>query len=388
MTSSLQVLHICSDFAKQRVYRELVAHLEGLGVGQFIYVPVRSAAEIDVNRQDDLERVQYRYSHVLRPWHRLLFRCKIRRVVQDLLEAVDPARFDLVHAHFLYSDGGAALTLAQRFGLPYLVAVRNTDVNVFMRYRPDLRWRCWDVVQQAEYLVFITPKYLDLLLSRAPASIRQSVIDKARVIPNGLSKFWIDAIDHAPRARAESVLRLLYVGDLSRNKNVIASMEATRLLNEQRAATLTVVGGGGDGESAVDSLLATGRYPFVTRAGRVEDPAKLLAIYREHDVFVMPSFRETFGVAYIEALSQGLPIVFARGQGVDGYFEPHTVGEAVDPAEVSSIRDAVLAIADRLAAVRPRCSAAAQSFAWPGIAQRYVDLYRAISAKTGSVVGR
>jgi glycosyltransferase involved in cell wall biosynthesis len=318
-----------------------------------------------------------------------MFRSKIRRVVKDILSIVDPSSFDLAHAHFLYSDGAVARVLHERFGLPYIVAVRNTDVNVFMRFRPDLRWRCWDIVAHARHVVFLSPAYLDVLLRRAPTSVRANLAEKARVIPNGLSSFWMDQRhDETRKVRDDDVLKLLYVGELSKNKNIVTSITAAALLNRERPTTLTLVGAGGDAESAIDAVIASGKYPFVSRLGRVDDPSKLAAIYRDHDVFVMPSFRETFGVAYIEALSQGLPIVFSRGQGVDGYFEPRSVGEPVDPHDVGSIRQAISSLAENLHARRARCVAAAGAFAWPGIAESYVGLYRAISVKASSAKDR
>jgi glycosyltransferase involved in cell wall biosynthesis len=108
----------------------------------------------------------------------------------------------------------------------------------------------------------------------------------------------------------------------------------------------------------------------------------LAAIYRAHDIFVMPSFRETFGVAYIEALSQGLPIVFTRGQGVDGYFEPGTVGEAVNPHDAEALKAAILGLAERLDERRSLCVAAAKAFDWQRIAREYVELYQAGSTGT------
>ena len=45
MTSAPAVLHLCSDYAKQAIYSELVSRLDGLGVRQCVYVPVRSRSE-------------------------------------------------------------------------------------------------------------------------------------------------------------------------------------------------------------------------------------------------------------------------------------------------------------------------------------------------------
>jgi glycosyltransferase involved in cell wall biosynthesis len=372
----LKVLHLCSDYAKQHVYRELVAHLDVRDVEQFVYVPVRSVGEIGVNRDDGLRRTTYRFSHVLRLWHRLLFRTKIDAVARDLVAHTDPSRFDLVHAHFLYSDGAVALKLRERFGVPYVVAVRNTDVNVFMRYRPDLARTCWRIVAGAANVVFITPAYLDVMLSRAPLALRAELKRKARIVPNGVAPFWIEnAPPERPAARDGDTLKLLYVGDFSRNKNVLTTIRVAARLCEERPTTLTLVGGGGDGEREVDALLATGRHPFVERQPRVADRVALANIFRSHDIFVMPSFSETFGVVYLEALSQGLPIVYTRRQGVDGYFATGTIGAAVDPHDVDALRGAVLDLAARLPGARRECVAAVQPFAWPKIAARYAELY-------------
>jgi glycosyltransferase involved in cell wall biosynthesis len=383
--AGFRVLHICSDYAKQHVYRELVSHLDALAIAQFVYVPVRTQAELGVNRDDGLQLTSYRFAHVLRPWHRVLFRTKVRTVLRDLLGHIDPGAIDLVHAHFLYSDGAVALKLHERYGLPYVVTVRNTDVNVFMRLRPDLSRLCWSIVANARNVVFITPAYRDLLLQRAPPAVRAHLERAARIVPNGVASYWLEqAPTRLPTRHAGEPLKLLYVGDFSRNKNLVTTIRAARDLSASLPTALTLVGGGGDGEREVDALLETGAYPFVKRLARVEERDKLAEIYRTHDVFVMPSFRETFGVVYIEALSQGLPIVHTRGQGIDGYFERGTVAEPADPSDVLSVRRAVSRVSTRLDAVRAACVQAARAFGWPSIARTYSDLYRDAIADGGS----
>ena len=42
---------------------------------------------------------------------------------------------------------------------------------------------------------------------------------------------------------------------------------------------------------------------------------------KEHQIFAMPSFNETFGLVYIEALSQNLPILYTKSEGIYKYFE-------------------------------------------------------------------
>ena len=179
--------------------------------------------------------------------------------------------FDLVHAHFLYSDGAVALRTLRAAGVPYIVAVRNTDVNVFMRLRPDLFKRCCEIIDNAQRVIFITPTYVDLMLARLPESIGKGLQQKVCVVPNGLGQFWLrSAALSAPPSRDR--LKLLYVGDFSRNKNIANTIRAAALLARERKVGLTLVGAGGDGEVKIERLLAGGAYPFVSRLGRIDDP--------------------------------------------------------------------------------------------------------------------
>lgn len=374
-----KVLHICSDFARQSIYDQLVTHLDELGIEQLVYVPVRTQAELEAGRNRNLVRTRFRFAHVLRPAHRVFFNAKVRRVYDDVIAHGDPKAFDLVHAHFLYSDGAVALRIFRASGIPFVVAVRNTDVNVFMRLRPDLLRVCCEIIEQAQRVIFITPSYLEPVVARLPRLVGAALRRKAVVVPNGVAPFWLDA-EPAPFPVLGEQLRLLYVGDFSRNKNVANTIRAAALAARSRPVRLTLVGAGGNGEATVSTMLASGAYPFVIKLGRIDEPRRLLDIYRQHDIFVMPSFRETFGLVYLEALSQGLPIVYSRGQGVDGYFEPHTVAEAADPHDPVDINAAISSVSERLDAIRPACRASIGPFSWPRIARTYADIYRAVSS--------
>jgi glycogen synthase len=50
----------------------------------------------------------------------------------------------------------------------------------------------------------------------------------------------------------------------------------------------------------------------------------------------MPSKRETFGLVYIEALSQGLPVLYTENQGIDELFNA-AVGLATNPNKIKNI---------------------------------------------------
>ncbi|MCU0337083.1 MAG: glycosyltransferase, partial [Sediminibacterium sp.] len=109
------------------------------GIRQTIYVPVRSAAEIGKYDIVDIPNITLIYAHILQKKHRFLYYTKIKAIYKDLVKKVDSEEIDLIHAHFLFSDGGVALKLKQNFGIPFVTAVRNTDINIFFKYMFHLR---------------------------------------------------------------------------------------------------------------------------------------------------------------------------------------------------------------------------------------------------------
>lgn len=366
----MKVLHIAGAFGQHPLYAQLVSHLSKHLDTQFIFAAVRSAGEASRKPVEISRNVECELQHILKPRHRVLFRTKVRMIKSAICGRVDPSAFNLVHAHTLYSDGAVALLLKQQFGLPYVVAVRNTDVNVFMRWRPDLSKIGQRVLREAVQVVFLSPAYRINLLSRLDRALRRSVEQNSVVLPNGLDPFWCSLAECNARTRRE--LRLLYVGDASPNKNISTMLRAVSLLAKRSTVELTLVGSGGSERRVRDWVE---KHDFARHLGRIDDREKLRSIYREHDIFVMPSFRETFGVVYLEALSQGLPVVHSRGQGVDGFFRPGTISEAVDPGNPSSIAAGIEMLVDRLDRVRPMAIAEARKFCWTHIAKAYAELY-------------
>lgn len=374
------IFHICSDYARQALYQQLLRALARHPVRQFMYVPVRTFAEVGVGRIEDDSSIAFRFEHVLRPYHRVFFRTKIRRTLCDVSAHTPVSEYELIHAHFLYSDGALALQLKRKFNRPFIVNVRNTDLNYFMRYRLDLAGTRDEILREASNVVFLSPAYRDAFLARLRNPMAAVVRDKAVVIPNGLHEDWFTN-DQSDDREAGSPLRLLYAGDFTQNKNVAGIISALELIRKQLPATLTIVGGGGDKNEATAQLIESSRASGVTYLGRIQDRNRLRSIYREHDIFVMPSFRETFGLTYLEALSQGLPIVHSIGQGVDGHFEPGTVAAAVDPDKPASIASGVLELVSRLPTIRRTCRREVARFSWDAVADAYFRKYEQMLCK-------
>jgi D-inositol-3-phosphate glycosyltransferase len=99
-----------------------------------------------------------------------------------------------------------------------------------------------------------------------------------------------------------------------------------------------------------------GVEPYVTLTGQVEDIPSYLGVT---DILISPSVAESFGIAIIEAMAAGVPVVAVRAHGPNEIIEAGRTGLLVDSGAPESIAEgAASLIEDR--DLRERFSAAAR----------------------------
>ncbi len=373
----MEVLHICNAFSNHSLYKELFLHLDQEDLIQYVYQPIRNENEKYINDIVNNPRIQVYYDYFLKNYHRLLFRLKIRLVHQRIVGRYDIKSIDLIHCHFLFSDGAVALKLKQKFSVPYIVTVRNTDVNTFFKHMPHLRRKGVEILLNASKIIFITPSYADAVLSKyIPQKFHAAVKAKTKILPNGVDDFWHQNKAALPKVTTENQ-SVLYVGDFSSNKNVISIIEAVEQLNnEGHKIKLNLVGGENFGP--VMKRIKQSNPDIVHYFERTNDKNVLIKHYQDNDVFVMPSLRETFGTVYLEAMSQGLPIIYTKGQGVDGYFNENPCGYAVNPNDIEEIKVGIVNAFINIEFLSKNALVHIDKFSWNIIADEYRKIYSSI----------
>lgn len=298
----------------------------------------------------------------------------------------DLKEVDMIHAHTLFSDGVGALKAYQKHQIPYIIAVRNTDINIFWKYFPHLRPLGKKVLKNASQIVFINQSYRDTLLQKLSVGQQRSVKEKSVIIPNGVSSFWLST-QCKPKIYAGDSLSFIYVGDYSVNKNVPLVIDVLKYIALKKGGLpvqLNLIGGGSArGRSEIDSKIAQAmkqnKLPNleIIEHGRVSSKEALAKLYRSSDFFIMLSKRETFGLVYIEAMSQGTPIIYTEGQGVSSFFEKFEVGIPVTLKEVSfsTILENIEGALEDYSSISENCIVKAQSFDWQDIADQYLKVY-------------
>ena len=362
------VLHICPSLPDTTLYFDLITELSDQDIAQIVYVPLSSDKKFGIN-QIDKDNVKTIYSNCFTQLDRFIYYTKRNKIFKDIENKVEIEDVDLVHAHYLFSGGGVALKLKQRYNKDYIVAVRNTDINFFWSKMPHLRRNAYKILKNASKIIFISPssknKFLNKLL---PSRISNLITDKCIVIPNGLNHYWYDNLE-IERHILNDELRVIYAGSLDKNKNILKVLSVVEELRKSINIVISVIGKG--------SLYKTIQNMSKNKKWLTLKPwmnkEELLEEYRRSHLFVMPSTHETFGLVYLEALSQGLPIVHSIDQGIDGYFDDSNFVFKVDPLDQENILQVIKSIKKNYNDINYDIDL--DKFRWSKIAEQYQEIY-------------
>jgi glycosyltransferase involved in cell wall biosynthesis len=144
--------------------------------------------------------------------------------------------------------------------------------------------------------------------------------------------------------------RLLFVGYLRHEKGINDLLDAFELIRAKRPLKLTLVGGSdktSGAEAAAHERIR--KSPFredIALTGFVDFGEPLFEIYRNHDVFVLPSLSEGTPRTLVEARAFGCPAVATRVGGIPSSLRDGENGLLVEPREPRGIAAAIQRILD------------------------------------------
>lgn len=177
---------------------------------------------------------------------------------------------------------------------------------------------------------------------------------------------------------------VVFAGRLAREKEIALLLAAWPAIRARTGAQLLLVGDGPLRRSLLH-LVRTQRWSRSVRwLPFTADRAHLASLLASADLFVSPGTAETFGLAALEALASGTPVLSADAGGVAEQVTASGAGalfRAGDAASLAAGAIALLANGD-LAALRERArSYAEREHDWNVVFDRIVALYRSVCAR-------
>ena len=233
-----------------------------------------------------------------------------------------PVASDVTHAHLGVPTAAALLEIGTQ---PLVVTEHQSTLYRVLR-EPAARAQYLDVIKRAAAFFVVSRHLADRLVDE----FGTVAADKVEVMPN-----IVDLTDLPFVARsAFACSSWIYVGALIAHKgaNLLIKSFVEYRKRFDPDATLTVVGGGALSDWAVKYCASHGSADALRLVGAV-DHAQLSGYLAEADVMVHLSSAETFGIAALEAIGSGLPVVSLRNGGAEdnwGAIE-HLCGSILDP---------------------------------------------------------
>lgn len=367
-----KILHISSDFLYTDVYNQLFNSLSDRTNEQLVYSAVKRR---ELGTTYETENYKTIISPILDVSDRLFFGKRIKKVFKDIVSKINVSNYDIIHAHFMFTDGGVALNLYKEYGIPYVIAIRNTDVNIYLKYFIHLRKLAFEILSHAKQVILISPSYKVKLKDYFSSSSYLFFEGKIDVIPNGIDLFWFNNQISRKEKRSLNDINFLFVGEITLNKNLEQTINLISSLPENFKVTFTVIGRKLDGFNQLSKLMK--KYTWISYFDVTNDKNILQSYFQESDIFIMLSKLETFGLVYIESLSQGIPILYTKGQGIDGYFSEGSVGYNFDISQNSQeeFNNKVFMILNDYQRMSETGISQSTKFDWSMIADKYVSMY-------------
>jgi glycosyltransferase involved in cell wall biosynthesis/predicted metal-dependent phosphoesterase TrpH len=279
----------------------------------------------------------------------------------EMLDYCHQQGFNHIHTATPGPIGLAALAIARFLKLP-ISGTYHTAIPQYVQiltgsgFMEELAWKfvLW-YYDQLDLIYAPSQSTRDELVAKGISAEKIQIyprgIDTERFAPakgNGFFKRW---------NCGEDTIKLLYVGRVSREKNLHLLVEAYRQLFERTpSVNLTIVG---EGPYQEEMMQATTDLPCIF-TGRLEGE-DLADAYASSDIFVFPSTTDTFGNVVLEAQASGLPVIVTDQGGPMENIIQETTGLVVKADCVQSLTIAMHRLATD-SGKRKRMGLAAQQY--------------------------
>lgn len=255
-----------------------------------------------------------------------------------LAELIEDIGIDVIHAHYAVPHATAAVLARDMVHgkKPVVVTtLHGTDVTLVGLDRAYLRATQYSI--ENSDLVTAVSDYL------ADYTVKEMGVKREiRVIPNAvnLERFKPRSSPKLRQRYAHKDEKLLiHVSNFRPVKRVEDAIATFAKVSEQIGARLLMIGDGPERHKAAelaDDLGVSGRVSFLGSFPRIED---LLSMT---DLFLLPSTEESFGLAALEAMASGVPVVAAATGGIPEVVQDGVAGYLCEARDVDAMAKAAL----------------------------------------------
>jgi N-acetyl-alpha-D-glucosaminyl L-malate synthase BshA len=288
-------------------------------------------------------------------------------------------KLDVLHVHYAVPHATAAFLAKQMLGddLKVITTLHGTDITLVGQARSFFTVTKFSI--ERSDAVTAVSEYLRRETYRAFGCDSCDI----EVIPNfiNLAEYHPSETRARPAVAPPGSKLLMHVSNFREVKRVPEVVQIFAKVRAQMPAVLVLVGDGPQRVEAETEVERQGVRRDVFFLGKLDSVADLL---RGADLFLLPSSSESFGLAALEAMACGVPVVASRIGGLPEVIEEGESGILVPPDRIDEMAERAIALLrdpDRWKAMREAAVRRAQVFSAERVVPRYEALYQRLIAR-------
>ncbi len=342
------------------------------------WFPARYKVQVSQKPEYDVIQVYYPQSRVFFPLTTYYYHKYVLPKLKEVLESYDP---DIIHVHdcrhlpeLLCMQDLLAKQRAKKILTVHNIKTLPERAGRFgprSIYRNTLpkAFRVWDKV------LFVNKQLLTRMQDIVPSHKSQYIGNAIMPTPECSD----ESLSHIKEKIESKNFNILSVGNLVDTKGFDILIHAfARVQSQYRDMSLTIIGSGKQQKKLVNQILSLGLEKQINMIPA--QPNEIVRnTYKCFDLFALPSYSETFGIVYIEAMEAGLPVIGVRGQGIDGVVRDGVTGLLCEPRNVSDLVSKIRwVINNREAATKIACAGqihVREHFMMDKLIDRLVEIY-------------
>jgi N-acetyl-alpha-D-glucosaminyl L-malate synthase BshA len=309
-------------------------------------------------------------------------------LASTMVDVIRNHNLDLLHVHYAIPHAAAAymakkILQEESRDIPVTTTLHGTDITLVGKdktYAPVVAFS----INQSDAITAVS----DNLRQETFRTFR---IEKdIQVIHNfvDVERFARKPIDAFRKVIAPNGERiLLHASNFRKIKRVQDVIKVFQAVNQQKPSKLLLVGDGPERPGAEEMCREMGICDDVRFVGKQQDMEEIMAVA---DLFLLPSEYESFGLAALEAMAAGAPVVASNAGGLPEIIEQGVCGFMADVGDVESMANYALDILmhdNRLNQFKEAARAKAKQFDIHNIIPEYETLYKQVADGRLQVAG-